>query len=240
MIIEVDTHTHTISTGHAFSTLIENVQMAKKINLKGLCITDHGPARPDSPSIEYFKMLASRYLPDEIEGIKIFTGCEMNVVSEDGDVDLPENIYKNLDFNIIAFHNQTHYSSNSKIKNTKALINAIKKKFIKGIAHPGDPYFPYPIDLEDVIKTALDYDKAVELNNNVLKRGELWINYYEEMLNLCLKYKVKIFISSDAHFAQYIGDFDIAIKLLEKIDSRLKDLVINKKIEEFEEFIRKI
>ncbi|MGB9749362.1 MAG: PHP domain-containing protein [Caldisericia bacterium] len=240
MIIEVDTHTHTISTGHAFSTILENVQMAKKLNLKGLCITDHGPSRPDSPSIEYFKMLASRYLPEKIDGIKIFTGSEMNIVSEDGDVDLPENIYKNLDFNIIAFHNQTYYSSNSKAKNTKAMINALKKEYINGIAHPGDPYFPYPIELEDIIKASSDYKKAVELNNNVLKRGEIWINYYKDMLNLCLKYKVKIFISSDAHFSYYIGDFNIAINLLEQFDLGIKDLIINKKIEEFEKFVKKI
>jgi len=238
MIIEVDTHTHTISTGHAFSTILENVQMAKKLNLKGLCITDHGPSRPDSPSIEYFKMLASRYLPEKIDGIKIFTGSEMNIVSEDGDVDLPENIYKNLDFNIIAFHNQTYYSSNSKTKNTKAMINALKKEYINGIAHPGDPYFPYPIELEDIIKASSDYKKAVELNNNVLKRGEIWINYYKDMLNLCLKHKVKIFISSDAHFSYYIGDFNIAVNLLENFDSRIKEMIINKKIEEFEKFVK--
>lgn len=240
MIIEVDTHTHTISTGHAFSTIIENVQVAKKLNLKGLCITDHGPARPDSPSIEYFKMLASRYLPSEIDGIKIFTGSEMNVVSEEGDTDLPENIYKNLDFNIIAFHNQTYYSSNSKTKNSIALINAVKKPYIKGVAHPGDPYFPYPVELEDVVKAALDYNKALELNNNVLKRGDFWINYYKEMLEFCLKYNVKIFISSDAHFASFIGDFKIAINLINSFDLRIKDLIINKKLEEFQEFIRKI
>jgi len=240
MKIEVDTHTHTILTGHAFSTIIENVQIAKKVGLKGLCLTDHGPSRPDSPSIEYFKMLASRYLPDEIEGIKIFTGCELNIISEDGDVDLPLNIYKNLDFNIIAFHNQTPYSSNSKGKNTKSMINTLKKENINGIAHPGDPYFPYPIDLEDIVKAASDYDKAVELNNNVLKRGEYWINYYKEMLNLCLKYKLKIFISSDAHFAYYIGEFSDAIKLLDEFDSNIKELVINKNIEDFEKFIKKI
>lgn len=239
MIIEVDTHTHTISTGHAFSTIIENVQIAKKVGLKGLCLTDHGPSRPDSPSIEYFKMLASKYLPVEIDGIKIFTGSEMNIISEDGDVDLPVSIYKNLDFNIISFHNQTPYSSNSILKNTKSMINALKKEYINGIAHPGDPYFPYPIELEDVIKAISDYNKAVELNNNVLKRGEKWINYYKEMLNFCLKYNTKIFISSDAHFAYYIGDFKVALELLCEFDTILMNNVINRSIEEFEKFLIK-
>ena len=234
MKIEVDTHTHTILTGHAFSTLIENVTYAKKIGLKGICITDHGPFRPDSPSIEYFKMLASRYLPEYIDDIKIFTGVELNIISDEGDVDLPESILKKLDFNIIAFHNQTPYSSNSKDKNTKSMINALKRNYIKGIAHPGDPYFPYPINLEEVVKAASDFGKFLELNNNVLKRGDEWIKYYKEMLYLCEKYSVKIFISSDAHFSYYVGDFSIATSLIKEFNVK----VINERLEEFEKLLK--
>lgn len=236
MKIEVDTHTHTILTGHAFSTLIENVNYAKRVGLKGLCITDHGPSRPDSPSIEYFKMLASKYLPEEIEGVKIFTGVELNIISDEGDVDLPESIIKNLQFNIIAFHNQTPYSSNSIVKNTKSMIKALKNRYVKGVAHPGDPYFPYPINLEDVVKAASDNGKFLELNNNVLKRGEAWINYYKEMLNLCEKYNVKIFISSDAHFSYYVGDFSIAIEVVKNFNVK----VINENIDEFEKLLKNI
>lgn len=236
-MIEVDTHTHTNATGHAFSSLLENVKEAKRKNLKGICITDHGPARPDSPSIEYFKMLASRYLPSEIDGVRIFTGVELNIISDDGDVDLPDSILKNLDFNIIAFHNQTPYSSNSIIKNTKSMIKTLEKKYIKGVAHPGDPYFPYEINLEDVVKAAANLGKFLELNNNVLKRGERWINYYKEMLYLCEKYNVNIFISSDAHFSYYIGDFSVAFEVIKEFND-LK--IINKSLEEFEKLLKDI
>ncbi len=239
MIFEVDAHTHTIATGHAFSTILENIQVAKKKNLKGFCITDHGPSRPDSPNIEFFKMLASRYLPDEIDGVRVYTGVELNIISDEGDVDLPNNILKNLDFNIVAFHNQTPYSSNSKEKNTKSMINALKNPFIKGVAHPGDPYFPYPVELEDVVKVCYDLDKGVELNNNVLKRGEKWKKYYLDMLELCLKYKTKIFVSSDAHFSFYIGTFENVIEVLNYFDNSINDLIVNKKIEDFERFLRK-
>jgi putative hydrolase len=236
-MIEVDTHTHTNATGHAFSSLLENIVEAKKKNLKGLCLTDHGPMRPDSPNIEYFKMLASKYLPSEIDGIKIFTGVELNIVSEEGDVDLPESILKNLDFNIIAFHNQTPYSSNSVVKNTKSMIKALERKYIKGVAHPGDPYFPYEVNIEEIVKAASYSGKFLELNNNVLKRGERWINYYKEMLYFCEKYCVNIFISSDAHFSYYIGDFSIALDVIKEFNN-LK--IINKRLEEFEKLIKEI
>ena len=43
-IVEVDTHTHTIISGHAWSSLTENVASAKARGMKGLCLTEHGPA----------------------------------------------------------------------------------------------------------------------------------------------------------------------------------------------------
>ncbi len=42
----VDTHTHTIVSGHAYTTFLENVEEASNIGLKVLGTTDHGPSMP--------------------------------------------------------------------------------------------------------------------------------------------------------------------------------------------------
>lgn len=49
MIPEVDTHTHTILSGHAWSTLSENCRAAREKGMKGLCLTEHGPAIECAP-----------------------------------------------------------------------------------------------------------------------------------------------------------------------------------------------
>lgn len=237
MIIEIDPHTHTIATGHAFSTIIENARIAKEGGIKGICITDHGPARPDSPGIDYFKMLYSGYLPNVIEEVKVYTGVELNILSKSGDVDLPEYILHKLDFVIASFHNGTPYSSNSKTKNTEAIINIIKKPYIKGIAHPGDPHFPYPVELEEVVKAASYFKKSLEINNNALKRGELWFEHYTKLTEFCIKYSTPIFVSSDAHFSYYVGDFPLSLKVISQFGNEAYKLVINKTLEEFEKFI---
>jgi len=46
MHYEVDTHTHTIASGHAYNTLMEMVQAAAARNLKALAITDHTKGVP--------------------------------------------------------------------------------------------------------------------------------------------------------------------------------------------------
>lgn len=46
MKIELDVHTHTIASGHAFSTLQEMAQAAADKGLKVLGITEHSPGVP--------------------------------------------------------------------------------------------------------------------------------------------------------------------------------------------------
>ncbi len=72
MNIEIDTHTHTVLSGHAHSTLIENAAAAARIGLKGFVVTDHGPAVPAAPPD--FNLSTLGYLPDIIEGVRYITG----------------------------------------------------------------------------------------------------------------------------------------------------------------------
>ena len=43
MKIEIDTHSHTLVSGHAYNTIREMAQMAAEKGLKGLAITEHAP-----------------------------------------------------------------------------------------------------------------------------------------------------------------------------------------------------
>ena len=46
MRVEIDTHTHTLASGHAYNTLNEMAQAAADKGLKGLAITEHAPEMP--------------------------------------------------------------------------------------------------------------------------------------------------------------------------------------------------
>ena len=54
MKIIADTHTHTVASEHAYSTLMENVQVAKSKGIKFLAITDHTGQMIGAPSQAYF------------------------------------------------------------------------------------------------------------------------------------------------------------------------------------------
>ena len=58
MKIELDVHTHTIASGHAFSTLQEMAQAAADKGLKVLGITEHSPGVPGTCHPIYFRFLS--------------------------------------------------------------------------------------------------------------------------------------------------------------------------------------
>lgn len=50
----IDTHTHTLVSGHAYNTIDEMAAYAAGIGVTHLAITDHAPKMPGSAGILYF------------------------------------------------------------------------------------------------------------------------------------------------------------------------------------------
>ena len=72
MKLKVDSHTHTLASAHAYSTILENAQAAAKQDLELLCITDHAPALPDSP--DRFHFMNYNVLTVNFLGCRCFMG----------------------------------------------------------------------------------------------------------------------------------------------------------------------
>ena len=47
MKILLDTHTHTLASTHAYSTVLEMAKKASEEGLEAIAITDHAPGIPD-------------------------------------------------------------------------------------------------------------------------------------------------------------------------------------------------
>ena len=101
MKIIADTHTHTLMSGHAASTAMEHIMVAKQKGLRFLAITDHTGIMPGSPNEVYFSTLCNS-LPEEYDGVYLLRGCEANIIDANGTLDLPEWILKRLDLVIAS------------------------------------------------------------------------------------------------------------------------------------------
>ena len=60
MLIELDTHFHSVASTHAYSTVKEIAHSALENGIKGFAMTDHAPAMPDSPHIWHFRKYSER------------------------------------------------------------------------------------------------------------------------------------------------------------------------------------
>lgn len=232
----LDTHTHTVASGHAYSTLGEMVDTAKEKGLELLCITDHAPQMPGTCGEIYFQNF--RVIPRVIDGLNLCLGSEVNILDTDGNIDLHDITIDNLDFIIASLHTPC-FKPSTKEEHTTALLNAIKNPRVNIIGHPDDSR--YPIDYEEVVKAAKKYHVLLELNNSSLNPKGFRLNAKENdilMLNLCKKYGTSISLGSDAHIKYDIANFDYAKEVLEITDFP-EDLIVNTSVNKFMEFISK-
>lgn len=216
MRLLIDTHMHTIASGHAYNTIDEMTRSASDKGLTHIAITEHTPMMPGACAEMYFHNLQA--LRHEKMGVFRLFGAELNIVDFNGKVDLPEYIYKQLDIVIASFHTPC-IKSGTREQNTKAMLEAIKNPWINIIGHPDDNR--YPVDFEAVVKAAHDNNTLIELNNASLKPGGprtgTWDND-RKMLEMCKRYGTHITISSDAHVEEDIGNFEYALQIIEEMD----------------------
>lgn len=65
MNIKVDTHSHTLVSGHAYNTIQEMAKMAKEHGMEAIAFTEHAPEMPGTCGIFYFENSAKRALRDQ-------------------------------------------------------------------------------------------------------------------------------------------------------------------------------
>ncbi|MFA9464188.1 MAG: phosphatase [Velocimicrobium sp.] len=211
----LDTHTHTIASGHAYSTLSEMITYAKDIGLSLLTITEHAPNMPGTCHPFYFHNY--RIFNDYDFGIPVLFGVELNILDYKGTVDMDESTLKQLALKIASIHNPCMKVGNAK-ENTDAYIGAMSNPLIDIIGHPDDARIP--IEYERFVAAAKKHKIAIELNNSSLNPSGFRVNAYENDLNylkLCKEYEVPISLGSDAHVCFDIANFGYASKVLEEV-----------------------
>ncbi len=232
MILYGDYHTHTIYSqlNHGKGTILQNATVAAEKGLKQIAITDHG----------FNHLLFSvkrRLLPQireeilnakEVTGVDILLGVESNLISVDGQVDLKESDYDELDIILMGFHklvktptvkdflqlqavnmlSSPFRASEKRIaRNTSAFLKAIDKYPIDIITHLN---FGCPTDTLAVAKLAKQKGVLIELNGSR-------INFTDEEMQIMASEGVKFIIDSDAHSPKRVGECNRGVNLVYRL-----------------------
>lgn len=212
MRIAADLHTHSVASGHAYSTITEIAQEAEKKGLIAVAVTDHGPALPGGANTLYFYNM--EIIPRVISGVVLIRGCEANILNKKGEIDIPEMALKRLDLVMAGIHPLTGYDGKCSADNTEAYLNVLENPNIDIICHPENAN--YPFDVKRVVRKAVENGKALEINNTSFL-GTVRVGsepYAEEILKEAVDCGLKISVVSDAHIAQIEGQFEKALEII--------------------------
>lgn len=224
----LDLHAHTIASGHAYSTIQEEITAAKQVGLKMFGISDHAPGMPGSQSIIYFQNL--KVVPDIIEGVRVLKGVEANILDCNGTIDMNEDCLKKLDYAIASLHPPC-IRFGTKQDNTRAVIQAMKNPYVNIMGHLDDSR--YPLQYENIVKAAKDFNVLIEINNSSLNPKGFRMHAKEniiKLLDLCVMYDQPIILSSDAHISYDVGNFENCKLVLNQCQFP-QELIVNTSID---------
>lgn len=219
----VDTHLHTIASGHAYSTLHDYVAAAKEKHVTLMALTDHGPAMPGASNI--WHLGNQKVIPDLIDGIRVLKGVEANIVDYSGEIDIREPYIRLMDIVIGSLHVPC-LEPGTRSQNTDAFVNAMASGNIDVTGHPGNPVFP--IDIEAFVAAAKAYDVLIEINNSsfhvISRRGSR--ENCLEIARTAKRMGARVIMGSDAHISFDLAKLDQSYDMLQEVGMP-RDLIMN-------------
>lgn len=195
--IRGDLHCHTKATDGR-NSLNEMVEIAKARGYEYLAITDHSRHVTVAHGLDRKRLLDEirqiDKLNEKLDGIVVLKSIELDIL-EDGSLDLPDGVLKELDLTVCA----VHYKFNlPRKKQTERIIRAMDNPYFNILAHPTGRLInqreAYEVDLETIMTAARKRGCFLEVNAQP-DRLDLTDSYCK----LAKEMGLKVAISTDAH-----------------------------------------
>ncbi len=235
--IRGDLHCHTTATDGR-NSLLEMAEAARARGYEYLAICDH------SKRVAMARGLDATRLAKQIKEIakvnarfrnfRLLKSIEVDIL-EDGSLDLPDSILKELDLVVAAVHYGTKLSRD---KQTARILKAMDNPYVTIIAHPTGRIInerdPYEIDMERVLKGAEERGCFVELNANPnrLDLNEVYCRMAKEL-------GVKVAVSTDAHSVEGLNDIKYGVGQARRGGLEAADVLNTRRWPELRKLIRK-
>ena len=244
MRILCDTHTHTVQSRHAYSTLEENVRAAAEAGLELLGSTDHfsamltpGVVLEGDPNLRNYQHFLNQMIwPRTWHGVTVLRGIEADIVDLDGHLfghgypqpnnisfgtypeplDLDERVLLNLDYAIASVHGKTFAATATKAENTRMYRQVLEHPKVLILGHIGRSGLDF--DIDEVVTAARDLHKLIEINETSLVHRAERSQRCRMIAERCAALGCAISLGSDAHVAPQVGRFDATLALLNEID----------------------
>ena len=202
--IRGDVHVHTKETDGRHS-LEQMVEAARQRGYQYIAITEHSKRLSMTHGFDA-KRLAKRNdeidrLNGKLKGFSILKSIEVDIL-EDGSLDLPDDILKELDLTVCSVHSKFNLPQK---KQMERIIRAMDNPYFNILAHPSGRLInerqPYEVDMEGLIKAAKERGCIMEVNAHPDR-----LDLSDIHCRLAKDNGVKMVVSTDAHS---VNDYDL-------------------------------
>ncbi|MGE5417543.1 MAG: PHP domain-containing protein [Acidobacteriota bacterium] len=209
-------------------------QIAEAARMQGLvevAITDHGPAVLFSGvnNRSIYQQVIEEIKKLEDPSVSVLSGAEANIIDPGGMLDIPSDIYNDLDVLICGLHPNTiprrskaSYSMfarnymrrlgtdrNKAINtNTKAVAGALDSNPVDILSHPG---LYFKVDMTEVARACVRNDVKFEINC-----GHQHPNLDD--IKTANQLGVEFIVNSDAHHCWTVGKLQYGAEVIEKLN----------------------
>lgn len=207
--IRGDLHCHTVATD-GDSSLEAMAKAAAERSYEYIAITDHSKHLTVAHGLDkkaVFKQIkAIDKLNAKLKKIVILKSIEVDIL-EDGSLDLPDDVLKELDLTICSLHSKFNLPLK---KQTERVIRAMDNPYFNILAHPTGRLInkrePYSIDIEHIIKAAKDRGCIIELNAQPER-----LDLNDIHCKIAKEIGAKITINSDAHSTTQFANMEFGV-----------------------------
>ncbi|MDE6147628.1 MAG: phosphatase [Bacteroidales bacterium] len=223
-----DLHTHTVASGHGYSTLQEMARAAAEKGIEILGVTEHGPAVPGACDSLYFKNMI--VIPRVMYGVRLLLGAEINILDTSGKLDMSDDECRMLDLRIAGIHSVC-WKGGTAEENTEGVLNVMRNPLIHIISHPGDG--TAELCFEPLVLESANSHTLLEINSHSLHPARHKTAARDNniaILKLCKKHGVPVILGSDAHISFSVGCYDYVLPLLNETGFP-EELIMNDKPE---------
>jgi DNA polymerase (family 10) len=201
--IRGDLHSHTKATDGRY-TALEMAEAAKARGYEYLAITDHSQhvtvargmdAKQLAKSIKEIDKLNAK-----LKGFTLLKSIELDILA-DGSLDLPDSTLDDLDLVVVSVH---YNFKLPKEKQTERVIRAFDNPRVNIFGHPSGRLInerpPYEIDLEKVMRAAVERGCFLEVNGHPDR-----LDLDDVHCQMAKGMGLKLALSTDAHSTDDLG-----------------------------------
>lgn len=237
--IKGDVHCHSNYSDGGES--IESMALfAKSLGYEYLVITDHSQSLKIAKGLEIDRLYKQW---EEIEKLnksgkfgdfKIFKGTEVDI-KNDGSLDYPDEILKNMDFVIASIHSGFRESEEVI---TRRIIKAMENPYVTAIGHPTGRILntrdPYNVNLIEVFKKAGKTNTFLEINAYFDR-----LDLNDVNIRIAKEYGVRFVIGTDSHNTSQLKNIRFGIGQARRAMLKKVDVINTYSLKDFEREIKR-